>query len=79
MASGVGHSDAAQILRTLSPLRRRMETYQAGGRLVLDDTAAHPDSFRATFEVADLIARGRASRVVVAYAVRGTVERRSIA
>lgn len=71
VASGVGHSDAAQILRTLSPLRRRMETYQAGGRLVLDDTAAHPDSFRATFEVADLIAKGRGSRVVVAYAVRG--------
>lgn len=71
LASGVALPDADAILRTLSPLRRRMETYAAGGRLVLDDTAAHPDSFRATFEVAALVAGARDCRVVVAYAVRG--------
>ena len=48
----------------------------AAGRAVLDDTAAHPDSFRATFEVADMLADARSAsdgrcRVVVAYAIRG--------
>lgn len=75
-AAGVKISDAAAVLRDLSPLRRRMESYSAGGRTVLDDTAAHPDSFRATFEVADLLAaglmttRGQCS-IAVVYAVRG--------
>jgi UDP-N-acetylmuramoyl-L-alanyl-D-glutamate--2,6-diaminopimelate ligase len=45
-----------------------MERYDAAGRTVLDDTAAHPESFRATFEVAALLARGRTA---VVYAVRG--------
>jgi UDP-N-acetylmuramoyl-L-alanyl-D-glutamate--2,6-diaminopimelate ligase len=45
-----------------------MERYGAAGRNVLDDTAAHPESFRATFEVAALQA---APRTVVVYAVRG--------
>ena len=45
-----------------------MERYDAGGRTVLDDTAAHPDSFAATFEVAALLPH-RAMAVV--YAIRG--------
>lgn len=71
LAAGVRLADADAIVRTLTPLRRRMETYTAAGRTVLDDTAAHPDSFHATFEVSAMIARARNARVVVAYAVRG--------
>ena len=37
-------------------------------RQVLDDTAAHPDSFRATFETAQVIPHTRAAAV---YAIRG--------
>jgi UDP-N-acetylmuramoyl-L-alanyl-D-glutamate--2,6-diaminopimelate ligase len=59
---------ARGVLAALKPLRRRMERYEVGGRVVLDDTAGHPESFDATFEVADLIP---ASRIVVAYALRG--------
>ena len=36
---------ARDVLASLRPLRRRMERYDVGGRTVLDDTAAHPDSF----------------------------------
>jgi UDP-N-acetylmuramoyl-L-alanyl-D-glutamate--2,6-diaminopimelate ligase len=36
---------------------------------VLDDTAGHPESFDATFEVADLLP---ARNIVVAYALRGS-------
>jgi UDP-N-acetylmuramoyl-L-alanyl-D-glutamate--2,6-diaminopimelate ligase len=72
-AAGVEPEVSAAALRTLVPLRRRMERYDAAGRAVLDDTAAHPDSLRATFEVADMLAAGRpASRVAVAYAIRGS-------
>ena len=75
-AAGVPPSDAAAALSTLVPLRRRMERYEAAGRAVLDDTAAHAQSFRATFQVADLLAAGRAAshgrcRTVVVYAIRG--------
>lgn len=76
-AAGVKIADAAGVLRDLAPLRRRMERYAAGGRWVLDDTAAHPDSFRATFEVAGLLAAGLTTattgrpRTTIAYAVRG--------
>ncbi len=75
-AAGVPPSDAAAALSTLVPLRRRMERYEAAGRAVLDDTAAHAQSFRATFQVADLLAAGRAashgrSRTAVVYAIRG--------
>jgi UDP-N-acetylmuramoyl-L-alanyl-D-glutamate--2,6-diaminopimelate ligase len=74
-AAGLKIADAAAVLRDLAPLRRRMERYTAGGRTVLDDTAAHPDSFRATFEVADLLSAGLKAtgggRSAVAYAVRG--------
>ena len=45
-----------------------MERYDAGGRTVLDDTAAHPDSLAATFDVAALLPH-RALAVV--YAIRG--------
>ena len=72
-AAEVPPAAIAAALRTLVPLRRRMERYEAAGRAVLDDTAAHPDSFRATFEVADLLAAGRSPcRVAAAYAIRGS-------
>jgi UDP-N-acetylmuramoyl-L-alanyl-D-glutamate--2,6-diaminopimelate ligase len=76
-AAGVRASAAAETLPALVPLRRRMERYQAAGRAVLDDTAAHPESFRATFEVADMLAAGistsqRDCRVVIVYAIRGS-------
>jgi UDP-N-acetylmuramoyl-L-alanyl-D-glutamate--2,6-diaminopimelate ligase len=64
------------VLKRLVPLRRRMERYMVGERSILDDTAAHPDSLRATFEVADMISAGRVAahghcRIVAVYAVRG--------
>jgi UDP-N-acetylmuramoyl-L-alanyl-D-glutamate--2,6-diaminopimelate ligase len=46
-----------------------MERYTAAGRVVLDDTAAHPDSLTATFDVAALLPHRRA---VAVYAVRGS-------
>jgi UDP-N-acetylmuramoyl-L-alanyl-D-glutamate--2,6-diaminopimelate ligase len=68
LGTGLPAGTAAPIVATLEPLRRRMERYDAGGRAVLDDTAAHPDSFRATFEVAALIPhRG----MIAVYAIRG--------
>ena len=66
---GLPVSDAKEVLAGLRPLRRRMERMDIGGRIVLDDTAGHPESFDATFEVADLIP---AERVIVAYALRGS-------
>jgi UDP-N-acetylmuramoyl-L-alanyl-D-glutamate--2,6-diaminopimelate ligase len=68
LEAGVDVQAAQEVLARLQPLRRRMERYDAAGRTVLDDTAAHPESFRATFEVAALLARGRTA---VVYAVRG--------
>lgn len=65
---GLRMEDARGVLAGLTPLRRRMERYEIGGRIVLDDTAGHPESFDATFEVAELMP---ASRAVVAYALRG--------
>ena len=44
------------------------------GRLVLDDTAGHPDSLEAAFDVAAMLARAPGmenSRRVVVYALRG--------
>jgi UDP-N-acetylmuramoyl-L-alanyl-D-glutamate--2,6-diaminopimelate ligase len=61
--------DARDALASLTPLRRRMERYELGGRIVLDDTAGHPESFDATFEVADLLP---APQTIVAYALRGS-------
>jgi UDP-N-acetylmuramoyl-L-alanyl-D-glutamate--2,6-diaminopimelate ligase len=46
-----------------------MERYTVGGRTVLDDTAAHPESFEATLAVAALLPH---DRLVVVYAVRGS-------
>jgi UDP-N-acetylmuramoyl-L-alanyl-D-glutamate--2,6-diaminopimelate ligase len=75
-AAGVSPETAGGVLKTLVPLRRRMERYLVGARSVLDDTAAHPDSLRATFEVAGMISAGLAAahgcgRIVAVYAVRG--------
>lgn len=60
---------AKDVLADLEPLRRRMERFALAGRTVLDDTAGHPESFDATFEVADLLP---ARRIIVAYALRGS-------
>jgi UDP-N-acetylmuramoyl-L-alanyl-D-glutamate--2,6-diaminopimelate ligase len=77
LPAGVSLARAREVLTGLVPLRRRMESFEVAGRTVLDDTAAHPDSLEATFEVADLLSAGlRArqpdSRIVVVYAVRGS-------
>lgn len=66
---GLRVDDAREALAGLQPLRRRMERCGIAGRTVLDDTAGHPESFDATFEVAALLP---AERVVVAYALRGS-------
>jgi len=68
LTSGVSMDTARDVLATISPLPRRMERYHVDGRSVLDDTAAHPDSFRATFEVARLLP---SRSIVVVYALRG--------
>jgi UDP-N-acetylmuramoyl-L-alanyl-D-glutamate--2,6-diaminopimelate ligase len=65
---GLPASAAKEVVASLTPLRRRMERYDVRGRTILDDTAAHPDSLKATFEVAALLPH-RALAVV--YAVRG--------
>ena len=66
---GLRMEDAREALAALTPLRRRMERYEIAGRIVLDDTAGHPESFDATFEVAELIP---APQTIVAYALRGS-------
>lgn len=75
LAEGVPIDRLRPVLRRLTPLPRRMERSTIGGRVVLDDTAGHPDSLRATFEVADLLLRSPAvspdGRTVVVYALRG--------
>lgn len=74
LADGISIDAARRVLRTLRPLPRRMERYDVGGRMVLDDTAGHPDSLRATFDVAAMLTRAPgvdASRTVVVYAIRG--------
>ena len=68
-AFGLRLDAAREVLAGLVPLRRRMERYTIAGRTVLDDTAGHPESFDATFEVADLLP---AERIVIAYALRGS-------
>lgn len=77
LASGVRIDQAREVLRGLVPLRRRMERYTVAGRTILDDTAAHPDSLRSTFDVAGLLSTGLKaihpdSRTVAVYAVRGS-------
>jgi UDP-N-acetylmuramoyl-L-alanyl-D-glutamate--2,6-diaminopimelate ligase len=68
LASGVPVDATREVLATLRPLPRRMERFVVHGRDVLDDTAAHPDSFAATFEVARLLP---ARATLVVYALRG--------
>lgn len=67
-AVGVSVPAARDVLAALRPLRRRMERYDVDGRTVLDDTAAHPDSFNAAFEVAAMLPH---RNLVVVYALRG--------
>ena len=67
--AGVSPEATREVLRSLTPHRRRMERYEAAGRQILDDTAGHPESLRATFEVAALIPH---RRLVLAYAIRGS-------
>jgi UDP-N-acetylmuramoyl-L-alanyl-D-glutamate--2,6-diaminopimelate ligase len=69
LSSGVTIEAARDVLARLAPLRRRMERYAVHGRDVLDDTAAHPESFKATFETADLIPHARMAAI---YAIRGS-------
>jgi UDP-N-acetylmuramoyl-L-alanyl-D-glutamate--2,6-diaminopimelate ligase len=69
LSVGVAPETACEVLRTLTPHRRRMERYEAAGRRILDDTAGHPESLRATFEVASLIPH---RRLVLTYAIRGS-------
>ena len=68
VGTGLPATTVREIVATLTPLRRRMERYEVNGRTVLDDTAAHPDSLAATFDVAALLPH-RALAVV--YAIRG--------
>jgi UDP-N-acetylmuramoyl-L-alanyl-D-glutamate--2,6-diaminopimelate ligase len=68
LGAGLPVSAAESVVARLRPLRRRMEHYEVRGRTILDDTAAHPDSLRATFEVAGLLTNGR---IAVVYGVRG--------
>ena len=65
---GLPATTVREIVGALTPLRRRMEWYEADGRTVLDDTAAHPDSLAATFDVAALLPH---RTLAVVYAIRG--------
>ena len=65
---GIPAPSARAVVASLTPLRRRMEQYDVGGRLVLDDTAGHPASLAATFDVAALLPHRSLTAV---YAVRG--------
>jgi UDP-N-acetylmuramoyl-L-alanyl-D-glutamate--2,6-diaminopimelate ligase len=68
LASGVAPDKTRDVLASIAPLPRRMERYEVNGRAVLDDSAAHPDSFGGTFEVVRLLP---ARSVMVLYALRG--------
>lgn len=68
-AYGVDPDAASRVLGELRALPRRMERYTAGGRTVLDDTAAHPESFKATFAVMRMLPH---TRLVVVYSIRGS-------
>jgi UDP-N-acetylmuramoyl-L-alanyl-D-glutamate--2,6-diaminopimelate ligase len=65
---GLPATTVREIVASLTPLRRRMERYAVDGRVVLDDTAAHPDSLAATFDVAALLPH---RTLAVVYAIRG--------
>jgi UDP-N-acetylmuramoyl-L-alanyl-D-glutamate--2,6-diaminopimelate ligase len=68
LGTGLPISAAEPVIARLRPLRRRMERFDAAARTILDDTAAHPDSLRATLEVAALLPH---KKIAVVYAVRG--------
>lgn len=76
LSSGISIEAARPVLRRLRPLPRRMEQYDVAGRLVLDDTAGHPDSLRATFDVAAMLAcsprTSPDARIVIVFALRGS-------
>jgi len=67
--TGIDADSARDVLARLTPLRRRMERFEVAGRFVLDDTAAHPESVRATFETAATLPHGA---LVAVYALRGS-------
>jgi UDP-N-acetylmuramoyl-L-alanyl-D-glutamate--2,6-diaminopimelate ligase len=69
LASGLPLAEAKPVLERLQPLRRRMERFDAAGRIVLDDTAGHPDSLHAVFEVVGLLRR---ARLWVVWTIRGS-------
>jgi UDP-N-acetylmuramoyl-L-alanyl-D-glutamate--2,6-diaminopimelate ligase len=69
LASGVDLSRIPEALGALRPLPRRMQRFTIAGRTVLDDTAAHPDSFNNVFEAASLIPH---ERLIAAYVIRGS-------
>ena len=71
LASGVSVEAARDVLGRLVPLHRRMERYRVAGREVLDDTAGHPESFRATFETAAQIPHRRIAAVYARSAADG--------
>jgi len=68
LAMGVEPTAAAVVLRQLQPLRRRMQVFEWRGRTVLDDTAGHPDSLAAVFEISALL---EYRRLLVGWVVRG--------
>jgi UDP-N-acetylmuramoyl-L-alanyl-D-glutamate--2,6-diaminopimelate ligase len=68
LARDIDLRTARRALSMLVPPARRMQRFVLAGRTILDDIAAHPDNFRATFEVADLLPH---DRLVVALAMRG--------
>jgi UDP-N-acetylmuramoyl-L-alanyl-D-glutamate--2,6-diaminopimelate ligase len=65
---GLPATSARDVIASLTPLRRRMEHYDHEERTVLDDTAAHPDSLHATFDVAAMLPH---RSMAVVYAIRG--------
>ncbi len=68
LSAGLSIDAAKQVLAALVPVRRRMERLSVAGRTVLDDTAGHPDSFAAVFDVLSLLPR---QHLWIAWAVRG--------
>jgi UDP-N-acetylmuramoyl-L-alanyl-D-glutamate--2,6-diaminopimelate ligase len=68
LADGIPIAEARPALERLQPVRRRMERLDVAGRTVLDDTAGHPDSLHAVFEVVSMLRR---ENLHIAWALRG--------
>ena len=68
IAVGMPTPSAREVITSLTPLRRRMERYEIDGRTILDDTAGHPESLGAAFDVASMLPH---RNMVAVYAVRG--------